>query len=179
LDIFKRSRSKSEYIRLFLIGAFPVHIWAIVNLLHTFPSMLLEMNTLELISILAYVLTFALFESLFVFALLFLVTWFFPRKISTPTLLAVSAILVFFGSIAVTLVHLYGIWNITMFKFESWVILWAAVGVVASGLTLLLVARKPKVEKPILSIVERLSLLSMLYVTLDLVGVVIVVIRNL
>lgn len=179
MDIFKRSRSKSEYFRLFLIGAFPVHIWAIVNLLHTFPSLLLEMNTMELISILAYVLTFALFESLFVFALLFLLTWFFPPKISVSTLLAVSAILVFFGSIAVTLVHLYGIWKITAFKFESWVTLWAAVGVVASGLTIFLVARKPKIERPILSIVERLSLLSILYISIDLVGAVIVVIRNL
>ena len=179
MDIFRRSRSKSEYIRLFLIGAFPVHIWAIVNLLHTFPSLLLEMNTLELVSILAYVLTFALFESLFVFALLFLVTWFFPRKISTSTLLAVSAILVLFGSTGVTLVHLYGIWKITVFKFESWVILWAAIGMVAASLGIFLVARKPKIEKSILSIVERLSMLSILYVSLDLVGVVIVVIRNL
>lgn len=179
MDIFRRSRSKSEYFRLFLIGAFPVHIWAIVNLLHTFPSLLLEMNTQEVISILAYVLTFTLVESLFVFALLFLVTWFFPRKISTSTLLAVSAILVFFGSTGVTLVHLYETWKIATFKFESWVTLWAVVGVLASGLSIFLVARKPKVEKPILSIVERLSLLSMLYVSLDLVGVVIVVIRNL
>jgi len=164
---------------LFLIGAFPVHIWAIVNLLHTFPSLLLEMKTLELISILAYVLTFALFESLFVFALLFLVTWFFPRRIPASTLLVVSAILVFFGSTGVTLVHLYKIWKITAFKFESWVILWAVVGVVASSLVIFIVAKKPMVEKPILSIVERLSLLSILYLSLDLVGAVIVVIRNL
>jgi hypothetical protein len=179
LGIFKRSRSKSEYFRLFLIGAFPVHVWAIVNLLHTFPSLLQEMNALQMISILAYVLTFALFESLFVFALLFLVTWFFPPQISSSTLVSVSAVLIFFASLAVTLVHLYGIWKITAFKFDSWVILWAAAGVLASGLVIFLVAKKPKVEKPILSIVERLSLLSILYVSLDVLGVVIVLFRNL
>lgn len=179
MGIFKRGRSKSEYFQLFLIGAFPVHVWSIVNLLHTFPSLLLEMNTLQMISVLAYVLAYVLFECLFVFALLLLVTWFFPPQISSSTLISVSAVLIFFASIAVTLIHLYGIWKITAVKFDSWVILWTAAGVIASGLVIFLVAQKPKVEKPILSIVERLSLLSILYVSLDLLGVAIVIIRNL
>jgi len=179
LNIFRRSRSRSEYFRLFLLGAFPVHIWAIINLLRIFPSLMLEMNLLEIISVSAYVLTFALFESLFVFMLLFLVTWFFPRNITASTLVSIGAILIFFASIAMSLMHLYSIWEITTFKFNSWVILWVTSSLLASGVAIFLISKKPKVEKAILSIVDRLSVLSILYVSLDILGVMIVLVRNL
>lgn len=180
MDIFKRRlASKSEYFQLFLICAFPIHVWAILNLLYSAPAMALQMNVIQLLSVVAYVGAYALFESLLLFALLFLGSVLLPERFFRAKLIPIGAILVFFVSLSAMLIHLYTSWRIAVIRFPYWVGLWVAFGLAAAALMAGWVSRNRGLEGAIRSGVERLALLSLVYLSIDLLGVVVILARNL
>jgi hypothetical protein len=177
--VHKNAATRAEYFQLFLICLFPIQAWGLVNLFYSFPSLMLEMTTWQLASVIAYVFTFALFESVVVFALLFLLSLAIPRRFFSARLVATGTALVLCASAAAILNHLYFIWKIKGDAVQYWNAGWIAVGVIAAGLMIWSAWRHPRLEKALLSGAERLALLSLLYFSLDVIGVVIVLSRNL
>lgn len=177
---FAQSRlaPRSEYFKLFLVCIFPVHLWALINLANTVPSMLLLMNTRQMISVVAYVLAFALFESLAIFALLFLISSLMPFRYFGAQLVPLGSMVVIIASIAAALIHFHDSWNIQAFQFEHWAVLWVALALAAIGLAAYLVSRHERVAQIIRSGAERLSLLSFAYLTVDVLGVLVILARN-
>jgi hypothetical protein len=180
LDTFKRRLAlKNEYFQLFLVCAFTIHVWAIIDYLQQVPEMDLRMNVFQMAGVAAYVLVFALFESLLVFGLLFVASLMMPARLLKDRILPVGSIFILMAAIPAYLIHLYSIWHIHQLDLKQWVILWAAVGIVLVGATIYWMVRNKKVEHTIRSGIEKLSVLSLVYLTADLAGGLLILFRNL
>jgi hypothetical protein len=174
---FLRNRipSRSDVLFLFLIGAFPIHIWAIVNLLHNIPALVLRLSAAELMGVIAYTLVFALFESVLLLIVLIIVSLLLPTAYFKDKIVVRGFILVFLTSLWVIPVLLewfvltdhqqgYLLWTVFYFSILILLHLW--------------LQKHADLETKISTFAERLAILSSIYVCLDALGVVIVVIRN-
>ena len=176
----RRLASKNEYFLLFLVTAFPVHVWAILGFLHTVPSLLLEMNAIQIMSVAAYVIALAFMESSLIFAILFLVSLVLPERFFSSKLIPVGTIWIFFVSIIAASVHLYKTWWPGVIQFVQQAGLWVMVAWIAIGLLAWYgVSQNQKVEKVIQSVAEKLSLLSLIYLCADILGLFVILVRNL
>jgi len=100
MGIFRDKWSaKSEYLQLFLVCAFPIHVWAYINLFNDMPAMVLEMGVWRILGVTAYVLVFALLESLLVFGLILLVSFILPERLFGVKFVHVGAIFILTCSI--------------------------------------------------------------------------------
>ena len=64
MGIFKSRRlSRGDLSLSFVAIAFPVHVWAIINILDFLPAWLLRLSTWELAGVISYPLVDALLES--------------------------------------------------------------------------------------------------------------------
>jgi hypothetical protein len=171
--------SKREYIQLFLVCAFTIHVWAIIDYLQRVPELDLRMNLLQMAGVAAYVLVFALFESLLVFGLLFVASLMLPARLLKGRILPVGSIFILLVAIPAYLIHLYNIWHIEQLDMKQWVILWVAVGVLLMGAMIYWMVRNEKIERAICSGIERLSVLSLVYLTADLAGGLLILFSNL
>jgi hypothetical protein len=137
------------------------------------------MNAIQLVSVIAYVFVFALFESLIVFGLLFLISLIMPPRLSDTQLLPVGTLIILLASISVVLIHLYEVWEFESIKFGQWAALWVGLGLAGIALTIIWMKGNQRVESVIRSAVERVALLSLVYVSLDGLGLFVILIRNL
>jgi hypothetical protein len=180
LGTFKRRlASKKEYFQLFLVCAFTVHVWAIIDFLQQVPELNLRMSIFQMAGVAAYVLVFALFESLLVFGLLFVASLMMPTRLLNDRILPLGSIFILMTAIPAYLIHLYSIWHIHQLDLKQWVILWAGVGIVLMGATIYWMVRNKKVEHTICSGIEKISVLSLVYLTADLAGGLLILFKNL
>lgn len=134
------------------------------------------MSFWELVSVIAYTQAFALLESVFVlFCLLFLgailPTQFFRKKF-----VALGGTVVFVTAAWAMIAH-YNSAKTSLWggkDFLPWAALYLASLVVPS----VLIRRYKKLEELMVSFIERLSVLSFIYVSIGVLSVVIVVLRN-
>ena len=172
----QRIPSKKELFLAFASCAFPIYIWAIVNLLNEVPALILRLSAWDLVGVFAYTLSFALIESGLVFVILLVISFVFPPKFFRDKFVVISTVIVFLTSIWFMLAHF----------FESSIRLWGKLEFALSVLFFLLslagsyfaVLRSEKLSKVVEDLVERMSLLLYLYLTATLFFVLIVVIRN-
>jgi hypothetical protein len=176
--LFKNLASKSDYLSLFLVCLFPIQVWGLVNLFYNVPSLVLEMKAWEFAGVISYVFSFALFESLVVFGLVFILSLIVPRRYFSDRLLATGSVLIFFATVATVMNHLHYVWKIPSSQLDSWTWKWAAASLAATGITLWGMWRSEKLSLIIRSGAERLGVLSTFYLAVDLIGVLIVVVRN-
>lgn len=177
MDIFReRLPSKQESINVLASCTFIVYNWSIVWFFWKLPSWRLFLNFWEIISILAYVLAFALGESVTVFLVLVFLSIILPlcrnRFISK-----VSALLIVNAAWALVLhtILLSGIalsWSLG--QYVMCVFLYLA-SVAAS---LALVHRSPLISRVLISFTDRLSVLLYIYVPLSAISIFVVVIRQ-
>ena len=180
LDIFRKKWSaKADYFKLFLVCSFPVHIWAYINLLNDMPAIQLEMGAWRILGVAAYVLGFALIESLFIFGLIFLVSLILPESLFGLQLVQVGSIFVLTTSIAALLIHYYGQWKIESFSFTAWIALWTMIGTSIFIVAVYWLNRNQQVQGIFQSGIERLAVLSLVYISLDILGLSVIIIRNL
>jgi hypothetical protein len=173
-----RLAPQGEYLKLFLVCVFPVHLWALINLANTVPSLLLLMNTRQMISVAAYVLAFALFESLAIFTLLFLASILIPFRYFGTQLVPLGSSVVLIASISAVLIHFHDAWDIEAIKFNQWATLWTVLGLATIGLAVLIVSRHSRIARAIRSGAERVSVLSFAYLTIDILGLLVILARN-
>jgi len=180
MGIFRDKWSaKSEYLQLFLVCAFPIHVWAYINLFNDMPAMVLEMGVWRILGVTAYVLVFALLESLLVFGLILLVSFILPERLFGVKFVHVGAIFILTCSIFFLLLHLYSQWDIKSLSFQYWIALWALIGLFIFIFSVYWLARNQQVQKRFQSGIENLAVLSLVYISLDLVGMLVIIIRNL
>jgi hypothetical protein len=173
-----RLASKDEYFRLFLVCAFPVHVWAIVTLLKWASVFMIHMNAYQIVSVTAYVLFFALLETLVVFGIFFFLSLVLPPKFLRPHIVSAGAIGILLASITAALIHLYEVWDFERINFHLWAGMWVSLGLVAAISLIFWLKRDQRVDSVIRSSVERLSLLSLIYLILDLLGGLVILMRN-
>jgi hypothetical protein len=171
LAIFRQRYSGRQILLLFTLVAFPVHIWTIYNLLLDIPSLILYLSTWEVISSIGYTLAFAFIETLIIYLPLLLLGMFFPKHWMKHNYVALASIWLVTGMI-MTLLLQFSI------HYD-----WPRKGILVSipfalGAATVLGLRFPKISQSVLSIAERLTILTFTYVVFDLAGVVLVLARN-
>lgn len=180
LCIFKYKWSaKAEYFKLFLVCSIPIHIWAYINLFNDIPAMQLQMSIWRILSVASYVLAFALFESLLIFGLIFLICLLLPERLFGVKLIHLVAIIVITVSILISFIHLYDYWEIDSLSFADWIVSWVLFGLFVTITLLFFLTRYKRVQKGFQSVIDRLAILSLVYISLDILGLFVITVRNL
>ena len=157
--------------------AFPVHVWAIINILVIFPAWLLRLSIWELAGAISYPLVFALLESSILWIGLVALSYVLPRKWLADKFVALSSVLVWLLAAWAALVQ---------FIYER-ILQWGLEQILPGlllvafsfGLVYWLVQRHGRLEGLIKRLTQGLAVLTYLYMIFDLLGLVVVIIRNL
>ncbi len=182
--------SKQGLWALFLVCAFPLHVWTIVLALRDFSWVTERTNSWDAIGVLSYGLVFAFIESLLVFLVALLLGFLVSRKWAEDRRIALLGTLVLIASLWAMINYLFFMFNIsipgqTVLFFGQLAhplrVLYA-IGLALVGITIAipayLVLRSEKMVRGVKGLFERISTLTLLYLFFDFIGLVIVVIRN-
>lgn len=178
MDIFKRRLPRrDEVLYTFGAGAFFVHLWTFYNIFNEVPAWVIRMNLWEVISVVSYVLVFALIDSLMLIGGLILLAALLPSNWFKDHFIAQGSISAFLIASFAAFFHLWGdVLNIWSFKR---LLFWG--GIVALTVTLVsfIVNQFPRISSAIQQVVERLAIVSAIYFIFDIISVIIVLTRNL
>jgi len=181
LDIFKRRGiSREDILLVFAACVLPVFIWSFYNLLNEVPAFVLRLSVSELIGTSAYVLAFALFESIVFFLVLFiglfLLALILPSKLWGDHFVAIGSMLAFLISSVAMYVQLnYD--RLLKLSLKRTLFDLGLVGL-AFVIYYVLVLRFPRFESAIRSVVRGLSVLSIVYAFLGCLSILIIIFRN-
>ena len=192
---FTTSRLQNgEALKLFLVVCTPVHFWAIFMALQDLEWIVGRTMFWDFIGYTAYVLLIALFESLLlttaflILALLLPTAW--KEKINLAVLSA-WAIAVLIAGILYQYYYFLDInkktsnpYLLRFFDYVDYYDIWVLTAVMLTILSsallpVILFPRFPKLTSLMLDLVDRLSLLSTIFLMLDAIGLLLVIYRNL
>jgi hypothetical protein len=176
---------------LFLICAFPLHLWTLILAFRDISWVTERTNLSDAIGVVSYGMLFALIESVLVFLILALVGLVTPRRWEPDRRIAFLAFLVLILSLWGMISQLLFLWNV--YLPESAIeYLRNTDHPVRITYAVLLMVITPTVLLPAYSLVrtstavtfmqnlmDRLSLLTMLYLFFDALGIIIILFRNL
>ena len=185
-----RKFSKFEYWNLFLMCALPIHIWNFVLLIRDSDWVVDQFGADVFTGYAAYSMVFAFGESLLYFLSIILIGTLLPKrwdKQITLTTLSILGVIILLWAIINQLYFLllnsspaWFEWiRIRVYYNQDWVFILLVLIIFASiGLPIVIVERNQKLKTILLSAIDRLSMLSILYLLLDLIGAVISIYRN-
>lgn len=173
----RRLATRQQAFLLFSAVAVPVYSWAIFRFLERMTGWLYFHTIGEILSILAYVLLFALFESAVITILLLLLAAILPRSFFHRHLVSTGAMLFFIVIPGLIIFH-YRFDDLRQMSRPLLLAGVAAYGLIALGLYLL-VQRSQPLRRQLHNLAERLSVLTYIYVPLSLLALIVVLVRNL
>jgi hypothetical protein len=136
----------------------------------------MRLNTWDLIGVVAYTQAFALIESLVVLLLLLFGCAILPAQLFRNKFVAISALIVILTSAWFILAHyndeIMRLWGLKQFA------IWGGIYCLSIVLGALIVHRFERLEKAINDIVQRLIVLSSVYILMGILSVTVVIIRN-
>ncbi len=188
---FQRGYTFPALIQLFLVCVFPTHLWALLLSFRDVTWVAERTRAWDAVSLVAYALLFSLLETIVIFFVLLLLDLLLPR------LWPIQQRVIFIG----TMFLILAVWGvISQLYFISaeppiptaaigflvraghpWRIVWAVllpVVVLSFAWPAYWVIRSQKTRAAIKSFFDRLTVLSSVYLFLDVIGIVIVAIRN-
>lgn len=183
--------SRQGLASLFLSCAFPIHLWALIMVFRDISWLTERTNLWDAIGVASYGMLFAFLESVMLFLVVVLVGLLIPRHWHSDRRIAFLALLILIISAWAMVSQLLFLWNISLppsvirFLRESdhplRFLYGGSLAIVASIVLLLVVFfLKSKTSVTFMqNLMERISLLAIFYLLFDLLGLVIVVIRNL
>jgi hypothetical protein len=171
LGTFRKHFANRDLFHLGVFCAFLIHVWAIINMFHDIPAMLLYMNSNEIIGSLSYNMLFALFETIIIFLVLVTLGLLLPSRWTRSNFFAVACFILIELTIMITTFEILG------YRPYPRVLL-SGIFILILILTVLVVPRYPKMRVLARSISMRLSPLIAVYILIDLIGAVVVIARN-
>lgn len=175
---------------LFLVCAFPLHLWTLIMAFRDLSWLSERTNAWDAIGVASYGMLFAFVESAVIFLIVALLGLLTPRHWGQSRRIAFLGLLILIVSIWGMIGQLLFLWNVFLpvqaieFLRDSshpLRILYGASLLVVTPTVLLPVYSLIKSEKAVpfmQSLLERLSLLTMFYLFFDLLGLIVVIIRN-
>ncbi|MBN2550450.1 MAG: hypothetical protein JXB15_14900 [Anaerolineales bacterium] len=154
---------------------FVIHLWSFVNLFEALPAWVLHMNIYELAGVIGYVLVFALLESLVVWGVLVLLAAMLPAGWLRTHFLAQGIGLMLVASLFSALVHYNYAWLIQHINLAP---IWLAVFLALAVGVWYLAGRFTGIERMLRAILQRIEILSWIYIVFDLLGLVVIIVRN-
>jgi hypothetical protein len=182
---------RQDLLKLFLVCVFPLQTWTIYMTLRDVEWVAARTNVGDALGFLSYNLLFGLIESILAWIFLLLLNFLIPKQWARQTRIALLGSIVFIVAIWAVLGQLYfliGQGTPELFLkiaigtgHPLWILYGTAITSIAASviIPIILLVRSPLVRDRLLSIFERVTVLSGLYLILDLVGIAIVVTRNL
>ena len=183
--------SKQGLWRLFLVCAFPTHVWTIILVLRDFSWLTERTNAWDAVGVAAYGMIFALFEAGLLFATVVLLGFLLPKGWEEEKRISLLSTAILIISVWAILGQLYFLWGISVpegvmhalaGQAHPLRILYAAVFVLVVPTVLpplYLIFRSERARRFAGELFDRLALLTGLYLILDLLGLVIIITRNL
>jgi hypothetical protein len=178
LGIFNNQKLSRQDLSLsFGAIAFPVHVWAIINILIILPAWILRLSTWELAGGISYPLVAALLESGVLWIGLVILGFILPKKWLAEKFVALSSILVW----------LLAAWAALVQYIFSSILQWGPeqmlpgllLVIISFGVVYWLVRRSGRFEGWIKKLAQSLAVLTYIYMIFDLLGLVVVILRNL
>ena len=173
--------SRQEGLLVFSIVVFIDFTWMLYRFFYQVPSWLGYLKIWGVLVIAAYALSFALLESLIFMAFIVLLSLIFPARHMKDKFVvqgATLAVAIGMGAVLlqrkITIISRLEVWQILVFAL-AFLILLALLILVSS----LLFERFGVVAHLIYAAADRMTLFTYLYVSLGLLGLVVVVLRNL
>lgn len=154
---------------------FLIHVWAILNILVVLPAWALRLGLIELLGVTAYPLAFALMESLLSWLVLVGLSVLLPRRVMREEFVAQSA--TFFTVLAVISAMLH-ISPEMLFTYRLFALVAVLLAFILALYMSYLAGRWQKYATFTRSLLTRVSILSWIYIFLDLLAVAIILIRN-
>ena len=173
--------SKYNKLLLFFVAAFPIHLWSVISQLWQYG------DGKDFFERGAYSLSFALFESIVVFLVLIFFSFFLPRKWGEKRILTILCIAYFVVAFWSMLGQIYFMLNLSegtfLYRAFSYVgrhqltffISFILAILVSTIMPLWFIFRSEKFTNMIVSLIERISVLTVIYLILDFVGVLAVI----
>lgn len=193
--VFKRL-ARGDLITLFLVVAFPIHAWSIFMIMQDFQWVMERtVSVWDGIGYASYSLTFALFESIVIFIIVWLLSLLLPAHWKSNKTIAGMSMVIISVSIWAILNQLFFFYYNTpfvgsipqLFIGSDHPIRWFY-AIVGAGFLLVigsivfpifLINKNKKFTNTVLSVIDRLIILSGLYIVLDIAGIIVIIIRNL
>jgi len=185
-----KTYTKQGLWSLFLICAFPLHLWTLILVFRDVSWISERTNSWDAIGVASYGLIFALAESALVFFVFTLVGFVLPRQWDVNKRVAFLGLLFLILAIWGIISQLFFVWNINLpvstMQFlarSGHPLRWLYTGSLAIviptvSLPIYFFLRMDKVFLFMQELMDRLSVLTMLYLVFDFVGVIIIVVRN-
>lgn len=189
-DFITQRYSKQGLWSLFLICAFPLHLWTLIFAFRDISWLTERTNLWDAIGVVSYGMIFAFVESVVIFLVLALLGLILPAQWYSDRRIAFLSLLILLTSAWGMISQLLLVWSVPLpiqaIQFlrssnHPLRILYAACLVVVTPTILLPVYLFIKSKKSIAfmqDLMERLSLLATFYLFFDFVGLIIVIIRN-
>lgn len=183
--------SKQGLWSLFLISAFPLHIWTFFLALRDFSWVSERTNSWDAIGVISYGLLFALIESVAVFLVVVLLGFLVSKKWDESRRNTLLGMLVLITSLWAMFGYLFFLIPMSvpgetiqyLASSEHPLRLMYIFSLIMVSLTVLppvyFILHSDKFLQAVQGLFERLALLTLFYLFFDVVGIVIVVIRNL
>jgi hypothetical protein len=134
------------------------------------------MNTWDLSGVIAYILAFALFESLLVLLCVIVIAYILPGRFFRKRFVANSTLLILLTSGWAIAAHFnnqaISLWGLRDFLF------WFGIYIASIGLFYGLLLRFNSMERAMNALADRLTVLVYLYTPLSILGAIILLLRN-
>ena len=194
--IFMGHMNKKDLFTLFLMVIFPVHLWSFFASLYNMETVVTRSTSVfDGVGYAAYALLYALFESTLLFLLMAVLGTLLPRRWPAEVKLVQLSLLSWVISLWAAFgqfyrYRLYGwlkapidylfLWLSYRRMFNS-VLLGLILGfiIISVALPIWLLRRRPEMKSWWLKVFDKVSILSMFYLMLDLCALLVVVFRNL
>lgn len=189
--LFQPKYTWGERFRLFLVCAFPVHVWALLMAFRDFSWVAERTRVWDAVGLLAYALLIALLESVGVFLPVLFLAWLLPVRWHSGQRIALTGTLFLVVSVWAMLGQGYflvqnplpeSLFNLLSASEHPMRILAAVILpliALSAAIPAFLILKSRKFLEGVLQFFERLTLLSTFYLLLDVIGIVILVIRSL
>lgn len=167
-----------ELSLVFLVAVFPIHFWLMISYLHELPAYLLRLSINEMVGILAYNQLFALIESLVITGGVLLLAVFLPWQWIREQFVVAASLIILISALWMIPVH-YSEKLITLLAGNIILIipislLWSGLYFATIYVLIIMTRRKLGFLKGVLAFVDRISVLSAIYLFVDLISLFII-----
>lgn len=173
----KQLYNRREIFLSFIVIAFPIQVWAIISILREVPAWILRLSIVDMWGVISYTLAYTLIESVIICILFLLIGAVLPKKYFRKHFIAYTTVF----SIFLTLIFIAAQVYANQLKSMGMVTL-GILGTLILALVVgsyILIYQKPKVAETITTVVDRLVVLSILYLSIDILAILTIISRNL
>lgn len=186
----KSKFDRSDWFKLFLVCAFPLHLWTILMVFRDVNWVAERTTSWDAVGFSGYALFYTLIESLLLFGFTALLGLIIPKNwnltLRFEVLSLVAFILAGWSIMEQLILIVFWGWlrhlanTITFLITQPWsaYVIFAGLIVISVTVPLLLLRKYKGLQIKVYSVLERLTLLSGLYLFLDFIGIIIIIIRN-